>query len=107
TEPSERAKTLRAIAETSEVRLDHADKALDAILRALLEGPHDAQLHEDAERLSEKLGASGWARYAETLAERAANVFDTQVTNTLFARLGRVAEEKLGDDVRAPKAYAR
>ncbi|MGO9708401.1 MAG: hypothetical protein ACLQBL_06045 [Polyangiaceae bacterium] len=107
TEPGERAKTLRALAETAESRLGDADKALDAILRALLEEPHETTLHEDAERLAERLGNTGWLKYADTLTERAANVFDAQVTNDLYARLGRVAEEKLRDDARSAKAYAK
>ncbi len=55
TEPSERAKTLRSLAEIAESRLADGDRALDAILRALLEEPHDAKLHDDAERLAERL----------------------------------------------------
>jgi tetratricopeptide (TPR) repeat protein len=107
TEPSERAKTLRALAETTESRLGDGERAQGAILRALLEEPHDPGLHSDAERLSERLGTAGWQRYADALAERAANVFDASITNDLYTRLGRVAEEKLGDDLRAAKAYAR
>ncbi len=106
-DPAERARTLSALAETAETRLGDGDRALDAILRALLEEPHDVALHENAERLAERLGTTGWPKYAESLAERAANVFDTHVTSDLYSRLGRVAEEKLRDDARAARAYAR
>jgi tetratricopeptide (TPR) repeat protein len=108
TEPAERAKTLRSLAETHESRLANADRALDAILRALAEEPHDAKLHDDAERLAERIpDGAGWGRYAGAIDDRAANLFDAQVTTDLYVRLGRVAEEKLSDDARAAKAYAK
>ena len=106
-EPGERARTLWALAEIAESRLGDADRALDAILRALLEEPHDPKLHDAAERLAERLGTAGWGRYADAIAERAVSVFDAQATTDLYARLGRVAEEKLHDDARAARAYAR
>ena len=107
TDPGERARTLATLAETAETRLGDGERALEAILRALLEEPHDPVLHEKAERLADRLGVAGWTRYAESLAERAANVFDTHITSDLYARLGRVAEDKLQDDARAARAYAR
>ncbi len=108
TEPADRAKTLRSLAETHESRLANADKALDAILRALAEEPHDAKLHDDAERLATRIGGdTGWGRYADAIDDRAANLFDAQVTTDLYMRLGRVAEEKLSDDARSAKAYAK
>jgi tetratricopeptide (TPR) repeat protein len=107
TEPQERSRTLRAVAETAEKRLSDVDRAQGAILRAIAEEPEDAALHAEAERLSEPLGKAGWSRYAETLTDRASNLYDTHVTTSLYARLGRVAEEKLADDARASKAYAR
>ncbi len=107
TEPADRATTLRAIAETYETRLDDPSNALDAIVRALVEEPHDGGLHESAERLAPRLpGDEGWRRYAEALQDRAASLFDARVTTDLYQRLGRVAEEHLKDDARAARAYA-
>ena len=106
-EPAERAKTLRALAETHESRLANADRALDAILRALAEEPHDAKLHDDAERLAGRIGEAGWRRYADAIDDRATNLFDAQVTTDLYTRLGRIAEEQLHDDARAARAYTK
>ncbi|HEY2517610.1 MAG TPA: tetratricopeptide repeat protein [Polyangiaceae bacterium] len=107
TEPAERARTLRALGEVAESRLGDGDRALAAILRAVDEEPQDAKLHEDAERLAERLGEAGWRRYADTLSDRAAHMFDAHVATDLSARLGRIAEEKLHDDARAARAFAQ
>ena len=106
-EPAERARTLRALAETHESRLANADRALDAILRALAEEPHDTKLHDDAERLAGRIGEAGWRRYADAIDDRATNLFDAQVTTDLYTRLGRIAEEQLHDDARAAGAYTK
>jgi tetratricopeptide (TPR) repeat protein len=105
TEARERAVTLRAIAEVSERDLGDADAAQAALLEALPEEPQDAALHGDIERLSERLGAHGWRRYAETLEGIAPNVFDAAVAGDVLVRLGRAAEEKLDDAPRAASAY--
>ncbi len=107
TDPQDRARTLRAIAEVAEGPLSDAQRAQDALLRALVEEPGDAQLHADIERLSEKLGKDGWSRYADSLADRAGAIFDAEVTTDLFNRLGRIAETQLADDARAAKAFVQ
>ena len=106
TEPAERARTLRAIAEVAE-SLGDAGKAQDALHRALAEEPTDVSLHAEVERIAAKVGAEGWSRYAAALAERAGSIFDAAATTDLYVRLGRVAEEQLHDDARAAKAYAQ
>lgn len=105
TEPTDRATTLRAIAGVAESHLGDAKRAESALLRALAEEPGDASLHAEIERLAGQLGAEGWQRYADALGDRAAAIFDATVTTDLFVRLGSVAEERLGDDARAAKAY--
>jgi tetratricopeptide (TPR) repeat protein len=107
TDSLDRSKTLRALAETAEARLGDATRALDAILRALVEEPSDPQLHEDAERLAERVGEAGWEKYADALSDRAVSVFDATTMKDLYQRLGRVAEEKLRDDARAARAYGQ
>ncbi|MEI7893010.1 MAG: hypothetical protein WCI05_07960, partial [Myxococcales bacterium] len=101
----ERARTLRSIAEVVESSLGDRSRALEALLRALAEEPGDETLHAAIERIATELGSAGWQRYADTLAERAAAIFDASVTTELFARLGKVAEERLSDNARAAKAY--
>ncbi len=107
TDPRERARTLRAIAEVSERDLGDTAKAETALLRALTEEPDDQTLHAEVERLAREVGPDGWQRYAEALEDRATSLSDAAVTTDLFMRLGRVAEQQLGDDVRAAKAYVR
>ncbi|MBS2012098.1 MAG: tetratricopeptide repeat protein [Deltaproteobacteria bacterium] len=107
TEPSERAATLRTIAQVAEAFLGDTSRTLSALLRALAEQPQDAALHADIERIASQLGKEGWERYADTLGERSASIFDAKVTAELFLRLGRVAETQLADLARAAEAYAR
>ena len=105
TETADRAKTLRAVAVVAETQLGDAKRAESALLRALAEEPSDPSLHDEIGRLAGQLGSEGWIRYADALTERAAAIFDAQVTNDLFVRLGRIAEHELKDDARAAKAY--
>ncbi len=105
TDPAERAVTLRAIAEIQETKRDDAALALGALLRAHAEVPHEASLHEDLERVAGRLGQDGFRRYADALSDKAASVFDAQVTADLFRRLGRVARDELKDAKRAADAF--
>ena len=106
TEPSDRAHTLRALAEVAEAQLGDHERAQTALLRALAEEPHDASLHGHIERLAERAGVEGWRRYADALQERAAALFEANVAGDLFVRLGEVSEYKLDDPARAARAYA-
>ncbi len=105
-EPEERARTLRSLAEVAETALGQPDRAQAALIRALGEEPHDRALHEQIERLAERLGPLGWQRYADALEERASAIFDVNVAADLFVRLGRLSEVKLDDAQRAARAYA-
>ncbi|HXN34274.1 MAG TPA: tetratricopeptide repeat protein, partial [Polyangiaceae bacterium] len=105
TEPSDRAHTLRALAEVAETSLGDFERAQAALLRALAEEPHEASLHGHIERLAARAGMDGWRRYADALEERAAALFEANVAGDLFVRLGEVSEYKLDDPRRAAKAY--
>ena len=111
TEPFERTRTLRAIAEVAEQKLDDLERAEAALLRALSEAPEDAELHAEIERVCERAASTSgrkgesWQRYADALSERAGSLFDATVATDLFMRLGKVAEEKLADDARAARAF--
>ncbi|MCE7890335.1 MAG: hypothetical protein DYH12_11650 [Sorangiineae bacterium PRO1] len=104
-DPSERAETLRTIAEVLDAKLGRTADAQAALLRALAERPDAADLHSEIERLS--AAANAWPAYAEALAERAGSIFEPEVAKDLWARLGRIAEEQLSDDARAVEAYVR
>jgi tetratricopeptide (TPR) repeat protein len=107
TEPLDRASILRTIAKVSEDSLRDLGHAEEALLRALAEQPQDADLHAEIERVANLIGKDGWSRYADTLGERAASIFDAKITAELFMRLGKVAETQLSDLSRAAEAYAR
>jgi tetratricopeptide (TPR) repeat protein len=102
-----RAATLRQIAKVTEESLRDMSRAHGALLRALAEQPADPELHAEIERIAGLVGREGWVRYADTLGERAASIFDAKVTADLFVRLGRVAETQLSELPRAAEAYAR
>ncbi|MBX3224301.1 MAG: hypothetical protein KF795_27550 [Labilithrix sp.] len=106
-EPLDRAGTLRAIAKVVEDSLRDLPRAEDALLRALGEQPDDAALHAEIERVAGLIGKDGWSRYADTLGERSASIFDAKITADLFMRLGAVAEVNLADLPRAAEAYGR
>jgi len=105
TEPAQRTQTLREIADVLEAKLGKQAGAEEALLRALSERPEAPELHSEIERLAQATG--GWARYADTLGERAQAIFEPEVAQDLFVRLGRVAEEQLKNDQRAVEAYSR
>ncbi len=105
TEPTDRARTLRAIAAIEDEGRGRPAEAEAALLRALEDTPEDASLHEDIEKMSVR--SEGSRRYADALATRAGAIYDATVAKDLYVRLGRVAEEKLGDDRRAVEAYAK
>jgi tetratricopeptide (TPR) repeat protein len=104
-EPAERCRTLRSLAEVAETLLNDLDGAEDALLRALVEDPQDSELHAQVCRLAERVGPSGWRKYADALDERARDALDTSVAGDLFVRLGKVCELELGDPERAARAY--
>lgn len=103
-EPNERAETLRTVAAVLDEKLGRSADAQAALIRALADRPDAADLHSEIERLAAQ---NGWNAYAEALAERAGSIFEPDVAKDLWARLGRIAEEKLSDDRKAVDAYTR
>jgi tetratricopeptide (TPR) repeat protein len=102
-EPAERARTLRTLAAVEELNRNRPGGALDALLRATAETPDDPELHAEVERLAYL--SEGFARYAEALEALARAALDPFVAKDLYARFGRIAEEKLSDEPRAIAAY--
>jgi tetratricopeptide (TPR) repeat protein len=105
TDPHDRARTLRDIAEVAERKIHDAKRAERTLLRALVETPDDAPLHEEIERVAEIVGRDGWELYADALSDRSAAIFDATVSADLQMRLGKVAEDRLNADARASKAF--
>ena len=104
-DPEDKRIELRRLAEVHELGRNDKAAAFDAYKRALGEDPSDAQTAEDLERLAAELGA--WDKAADAFAVRASSVLDPDVSKMLYARLARIAEEHLSDDMRAVEAYSR
>jgi golgin subfamily B member 1 len=104
-EAADRTQTLWAIAEVLESKLNRASDALGALLRALAEHPEAEDLHAEIARLAGL--SNGWERYASALSERAQATFEAELARDLFVRLGKVAEEHLGDKKRAVDSYEK
>lgn len=105
TDPHDRARTLRDIAEVAEQKIHDAKRAERTLLRALVETPDNAELHAEIERVAEIVGRDGWELYADALQDRSAAIFDTAISADLQMRLGKVAEDRLNADARAAKAF--
>ncbi len=105
TDPADRAKTLVGIALIQEEQLDQPARARDTLLRALAETPEESVIHDDVSRLCELTG--DYSSYADVLSERADATYDAVVQTDLYSRLGRIAEEELGDKPRAIAAYGK
>jgi tetratricopeptide (TPR) repeat protein len=96
---------LRKLAAVHEQGRGDADAAFEALRRALAEDPSDASIADDMERIAAERGA--WDRVADAFAARASSVLDPQLARALFLRVATIAEQRLGDDVRAIEAYRR
>ena len=86
--------------------LDRADDAVDRVLEAVEKAPSDTSILDQARALCREAGAT--KRYAKVV-EKAADTVradDAALAGTLLLRLGRVAEEDLGDLERAAEAYS-
>lgn len=104
-DPLDRVQRSMRIAQVLEKRLSRPSEAMTTLLRGLTDLPGFDELHAEIERLAQASG--GWERYADALGERASSIFDPEVTKDLYERLGRIAEERLGDDRRAVAAVGK
>jgi len=105
TDPLEKRRHLRRLAQVHEQGRRDAEAAFDALSRALAEDPSDQEGAEELERIAAQFGA--FDRLADTLAARATSVLDPTAARSLYTRLARVAEERLSDDARAIDAFTR
>ncbi|MBX3249736.1 MAG: tetratricopeptide repeat protein [Myxococcales bacterium] len=104
-DPYEKKRELRALAEVREAGLRDPAGAFDALARAFAEDPADEEVAEELERLAAITEA--YPRFADELAARAGASFDPTVARGLWVRLARIAEERLSDPARAIDAYTR
>lgn len=104
-DPFDKKRELRGLAEIRENGLKDPRGAFDALARAFAEDPSDEELAEELERLAAINDA--YPRLADELSARAGAAFDPNVARGLFVRLARIAEERLSDRARAVDAYQR
>lgn len=104
-DPLERRTELQHIAELHEKGRGKPRDAFDTLLRALAEDPGDDEVLGDLERLARSLGA--WRDLVDALAQRAGKATDPAQAASLYRRLARIAEEEMGDDVRAIDAFVK
>ena len=105
TDPFDKKAELCALAEVRENGLQDPAGAFKAYALALAEDPADEDVAEQLERLAAITDHYG--PLADELAHRAGAALDPTVARSLFERLARIAEERLGDPHRAIDAYAR
>ncbi len=104
-DPEDKRDELRRLAEVHELGRNDAEAAFEAYRRALAEDPADGRTADDVERLAAALGA--WDKAGDAFAVRASSVLEPDVARDLYGRLARIAEQQLGDDMRAIEAYSR
>lgn len=104
-DPLERKDTFRRLARVRETGLGDLPAAFESENRALAEDPGDAEVADSLESLATRIGT--YDRLADALAARASSASDPEAARSLYARLARVAESKLGDDARAVEAHKR
>jgi tetratricopeptide (TPR) repeat protein len=104
-DPHEKRDELRRLAEIHERGRGDQRKAFEALSRALAEDPGEESIADELERLSVSLGND--RELADALGSRATSALDPNVAQSLWVRLARIAEDRLGDDRRAIEAYSR
>lgn len=105
TDPADRSRTLRRLAEVHERMRSDSGEALATLLRAFSETPMDVGLQGDVQKIAEQTGRFG--DIATAFEEGEAKVFDPQGKAALAATTGAIAEERLRDSDRAISAYLR
>jgi tetratricopeptide (TPR) repeat protein len=103
-DPADRAGTFKAMAKVLD-GLGRAGDAQTVLMRALAETPEDAELYGEIDRLA--AASRGYDRFADALEERAGAIFDAAIAQDLWRRLGKIAENELGDNQRAINAYVK
>ena len=102
TDPEERQRTLRRLADIAESKLLDQIAALDWWARAVVEAPASEQAQDEVLRLART--TRQWDVYVATMHEAAGNTRDPSVRKDVLMRLATVFESELGDLARAEEA---
>jgi tetratricopeptide (TPR) repeat protein len=99
TDPEERQRILRRLADIAENKLMDQISALDWWARAVVEAPSSEQALDEVLRLARV--THQWETYVSTIAEAAGKASDAEVRKDVLMRLATVFETELGDLSRA------
>jgi tetratricopeptide (TPR) repeat protein len=103
-DPEERQRILRRLADIAENKLLDQITALDWWARAVVEAPSSEQALEEALRLARL--THQWEAYVSTMAEAASKTSDKAARKDVLMRLATVFESELGDLPRAEEVLA-
>ncbi len=104
-DPEERQRILRRLADITESKLVDQISALDWWARAVVEAPSSEQALDEALRLAR--ATHQWEAYVSTMAEAAGKTSERSVRKDVLMRLATVFETELGDLSRAEEVLAQ
>jgi tetratricopeptide (TPR) repeat protein len=104
-DPEERQRILRRLADITESKLVDQIAALDWWARAVVEAPSSEQALDEALRLAR--ATHQWEAYVSTMAEAAGKTNERAVRKDVLMRLAAVFETELGDLSRAEEVLAQ
>ena len=104
-DPEERQRILRRLADITESKLVDQVAALDWWARAVVEAPSSEQALDEALRLAR--ATHQWEAYVATMAEAAGKTNDRAVRKDVLMRLATVFETELGDLSRAEEVLGQ
>jgi tetratricopeptide (TPR) repeat protein len=104
-DPTERARALVQIADLQEQGLGDKRGAFETLQQALKEEVWIEDIYSRAQILAEELNQ--YTAFAKTLEEKIPSIFDTQVAAALNMKVGRIWEERVGNEAKAIDAYKR
>jgi tetratricopeptide (TPR) repeat protein len=105
TDPEERQRILRRLADITENRLLDPVAALDWWARAVVEAPSSEQALDETLRLARL--THQWEVYVSTMAEAASKTNEPEVRKDVLMRLATVFEAELGDLSRAEEVLSQ
>ncbi|MEM7434981.1 MAG: tetratricopeptide repeat protein [Myxococcota bacterium] len=105
TDPHEKASQLVALADVQADGRQDPNAALDALLQAIGENPRDGEVIDRAEAIARDL--QRWNDVVDTLFGEGSASLEPDQGASLFARVGRISEEELGDHAKAIEANER
>jgi tetratricopeptide (TPR) repeat protein len=102
-DPAERVALLHRVAEIYEVAVDSPEKAFDALGRALLEDPSQAETQVRLDKLAQQLGA--YKELVERYRSAAQDLVDERLRTQLLFKVAQIYDQTLNDPESAAAVY--